>query len=175
MVRERGYSQVVGRLLLIAAAFAGCTVLALPIAPWVLSLYSQPLPEHTTYILADRSASLVVYLRSAFLAGAGLALALVVYQLTVSKGWASTPSRDLGQLGLLSLIALTYYAGLAFALTVVLPPLVVSLYGAAPLPAVRIDEYARLATSLMLLSGGLFALPPTVISLARRSSATRRL
>lgn len=157
------------RLIVMVVALVVSTGFSAIFTRWLLNVLMRiPGPEFQPVALSPVE-PVVVYMKVALIAGVGLAMPVILYEVVRYLLPALTPEEKGYLYMLLPLATVSYLVGVAFAVTLVLPAAMGFLINFLPevLKLWSLDKYISFVTTVMFWMGVIFELPVVLFFLTK--------
>jgi sec-independent protein translocase protein TatC len=167
------------RLIVTAVALFVSTAFSLIFTEWLLNVLVNLAPEHVELIVVQPTERFTVYMKVALIAGVALAMPVILYEIVRYLLPALTREERRYVFFLVPMGTLSFIAGLAFAVRIVLPTAIGFLDrwgGEWARTSWMLDHYISFVTTVMFWMGIIFELPLVMFFLAKlRIVNTRKL
>ncbi len=158
------------RLIVTAIALFVSTIFSFIFTEWLLRILIRLAPEDLEVIAIGPTENFTVFMRVALIAGVALAMPVILYEIVRFLLPALTPQEKRYLYFLLPTGTLSFIAGLAFCVAIVLPTAIGFLHGfmrSEITPNWTIDKYISFVTTIMFWMGIIFELPLVMFFLAK--------
>jgi sec-independent protein translocase protein TatC len=163
------------RLTIALVALVITTLLSFSVAPQFIDILARPIGGIEKLVAVEVTESISVFMRVSLLAGAILAMPVIVYELLMFVLPGLTPSEKKWVYLAVPIASLLFFAGVVFSYVVMLPtalPFLIGFLGVTPLP--RVSSYINFITNLMFWIGLSFETPLLSFILAKLNIITAR-
>lgn len=158
------------RLIITAIALIVSTIFSFIFTEWLLRILVRLAPPELTLIAIHPVEKFTVYMKVSLIAGVALAMPVILYEIVRFLLPALTPQEKRYIYFLMPTGTLSFIAGLAFCVVVVLPTAIGFLFGFLGSDITSqwtIENYINFVTALMFWMGIIFELPLVMFFLAK--------
>jgi len=151
------------------------TGLAFAFGEQLLEILKAPAPSDIKLIAIELTENLIVFLKISLAGGFVLAMPFLVYQLLAFVSPALTSKEKSYIYRIMPFIAIMFFAGVAFAYFVGLPPalnFLTTFMADQVEPHIRINDYVNVVTRMIIAVGLVFETPVIIMFLARMGIVT---
>jgi len=151
------------------------TGLAFAFGEQLLEILKAPAPSDIKLIAIELTENLIVFLKISLAGGFVLAMPFLVYQLLAFVSPALTSKEKSYIYRIMPFIAIMFFAGVAFAYFVGLPPalnFLTTFMADQVEPQIRINDYVNVVTRMIIAVGLVFETPVIIMFLARMGIVT---